>query len=168
MTKSRKPLIGGAFDSHFMNEAGCIASYLEDLRYYRPRGFSKLAREGATIMVDLERIEAGKPSKHFTADVDVFQAASEWKDEVDSFLTEWARRVTGNDYICFGPFEHGGSVGFYHAVESAIEDCDLRLDAGDSVPRGFSGQVAFVTDHGNVSVQRFSRGRMTRELFAAV
>lgn len=164
MTKTlkhkRTPLIGSAFDADFMNEAGRVASYLAELRYYRPRGFSALVKEGERTLAALE-------SEVEDVDFDASHV-DEWKSEVEDALTEWARRVTRNDYICFGPFEHNGSVGFYYVVDSALEDCDIRLDAGDSVPTGFSGMAAFVTDHGNVTVQRYSRGRMTRELFAVV
>jgi hypothetical protein len=76
MTHPRKPLIGGAFDSHFMNEVDRVASYLRELLYYRPHGFSKLAVKGDNILADLERIESGKHSRHFTAGVDVYQALS--------------------------------------------------------------------------------------------
>ena len=41
--KTRKPIVGEAFAPHFMNDAGRIASYVAELRYYRPRGFSGLA-----------------------------------------------------------------------------------------------------------------------------
>lgn len=169
MTKARKPIIGEAFDSHFMNDSGRIACYMRELRYYRPRGFAALVKEGETILADLERIEAGKHSRHFTAGVDVYQAASEWESDVESMLTEWARRTMRNEYVCFGPMsESWGGIGFWYAVDSAIEDCDIRLDAGDSVPTGFSGMAAFVTDHGNVTIQTYSRGRMTRELLSVV
>lgn len=156
---TRKPILGEAFDSHFMNDAGRVQSYVRELEYYRPRGFASLAREGATLFQQLSADDCP---------ADTAERMDSWINEVESLLTDWARRVTRNDYICFGPFEHCGAIGFYVAVESAMEDCELRLDAGDSVPRGFSGMAAFVTDHGNVAVRCYSRGRMTRELFDVV
>lgn len=155
----RKPILGSAFDADFMNDAGRVSCYLQELRYYRPRGFSALAKGGRKLLAELESDECG---------FDAAEWLDEWRDEVEDTLTKWARRVTRNEYVCFGQFEHAGSVGFYYAVESALEDCDLRLDAGNSVPRGFTGQAAFVTDHGSVTVRRYSNGRMTRELFDVV
>jgi hypothetical protein len=156
---TRKPIIGEAFDSHFMNDSGRIACYVRELRYYRPRGFAALAKEGDKLASVID-----------TDECDGFDAErmDSWIDEVETLLTDWARRTMRNDYVSFGPFEHCGSVGFYYAVESALDDCDIRLDAGDSVPRGFTGQAAFVTDHGNVTIQTFSRGRKCRELLSVV
>jgi len=156
MTKAKRmPLIGSAFDGDFMNDAGRIASYVAELRYYRPRGSAALASEGDKLAAELESANCGP---------DAAEWMDSWINEVEDMLTTWARKVMRNDYVWFGPFEHCGSVGFCYALESALEDCDLKLDAGDRVPTGFSGMAAFVTDHGNVTVQRFSRGRMTKEL----
>ena len=157
--RKRQPTIGEAFDAHFMNDSERVAAYVRELRHYRPRGFSALAREGDKLAEDLD-----SP----TCSPDAADIMDSWFTDVESMLTDWARRVARNDYVCFGPFENVGSVGFYYAVDSAMEDCDIQLDAGDSVPRGFSGMAAFVTDHGNVAVRRYSRGRMTRELFDVV
>lgn len=156
----RKPIIGEAFDSHQMNDSGRVASYVAELRHYRPRGFSALANEGDKLasVIDTDQCD-GYDSERMDS----------WVDEVETLLTEWARRETRNPYICFGPMSDAwGSVGFFYSVDSALDDCDIRLDAGDDVPRGFTGQAAFVTDHGNVAVRCYSRGRMTRELFDVV
>lgn len=156
----RKPIIGEAFDSHQMNDSGRVANYVRELRHYRPRGFSALANEGDKLVAALESDKCSP---------DTAEHVDEWTDDVESRLTDWARRVTRNAYICFGPMSDAwGSIGFFYAVESAVEDCDIKLDAGDDVPRGFTGQAAFVTDHGNVAVRCYSRGRMTRELFDVV
>lgn len=163
--KSRKPLTGVAFDIEQTNLVGNVAHYLRELDYYGARRFAALIKDGRNIESDLERIEAGKNSKHYTAGEDVYQAAHEWMDDCDSALSDYARDVMRHDYIYFGV--ENGAAGFFYSVESALEDSE-RFDAGDSVPRGFSGLAAFVTDHGNVTVQSYSRGRMTRELFSVV
>lgn len=156
---TRKPIIGEAFDSHQMNDSGRIACYVRELRYYRPRGFAALASEGDKLadMLDSDDCSADAAERIYS-----------WMDEADALLTGWAQRVERNPYIYFGTVEHCGSIGFFYAIESAIEDCDIRLDAGDSVPRGFTGLAAFVTDHGNVTIQTFSRGRKCRELLSVV
>lgn len=146
----RKPIVECAFDPDQCNERETIKYYIAELEYYRPREFSKLRNEGNKIL------NADEP-----------EFWHEWCDEVDEFLTCWARRVERHDYIAYGPFPHGGAVGFYIYHEGAIEDCDLKVDDLSEVPKGFSGLVVNVNDHGNVSAYQYSRGK-SRELFAIV
>jgi hypothetical protein len=146
-------LIGPSFDQEQTNEEGRVENYISELRYRRPRGFAKLAKEGASIL------------RQYGNDEQTF--AFEWMQECDELLSAWAQRVTGSCYIAFGPFEHTGDVGFYALVESAQEDADLTVDDTSEVPKGFSGLVAQVSDHGNVSIYLYSRGR-SRELFSVV
>jgi hypothetical protein len=159
--KIKAPVIGPAFASDFTNDAGRASSYASELRYYRPRGFSKLAAELDALSRRLDTDKA-RPN-----DAD---ALFEAMDEADTLLTEYARRVLKHDYVWFGMRDYSGdgSVGFWYDIDHALDDADLQVNAGDSVPTGFSGMVAFVTDHGNVTIQNFSRGRMTRELFSVV
>lgn len=157
--RNRLPIIGEAFDSHQMNDAERILAYVRELEFYRPRGFANLAKEGDSIAQEILSDDCSP---------DAAESMDSWIDDVESMLTEWARRKLRNDYIYFGTVECWGSVGFFHSVESAMEDCDLKLDAGDSVPRGFSGMAAFVSDHGNVTIQTFSRGRKCREILSVV
>jgi len=148
----KQPLIGCAFDPEQRNDQENIEAYLAELDYYRPRGSRALRVEGARLL---------------SADDPYGEWAHEWMHDADACLTEWARRVARHEYISFGPFEHGGAVGFYIDVDRAIEDADLRVDDLSEVPRGFSGFVVLVNDHGNVTGLQFSRGRR-RELFAVV
>lgn len=157
--RAHKPIIGEAFDSHQMNDSERVAAYVRELRYYRPRGFAALAKEGDKLASVLDTDECSP---------DAADHMDGWIDDVESLLTDWAQRVDRNAYIYFGTVENWGSVGFFYSVDSALDDCDIRIDAGDSVPRGFSGMAAFITDHGNVTIQTYSRGRMVRELFDVV
>lgn len=151
------PVIGPEFDTHQDNLQGNAQSYADTLRHYRPRGFSKLARE-------LESFASGKDSE-FICEVE---------DAADSLLTEWAQRVTRNPYIFFGVHEHGGDAGFWINTDSAIEDadhivCDSYRSRNDGeLPTGFTGLYVHISDHGNVAAYVYSRGRKTRELFAVV
>jgi hypothetical protein len=155
MTKrNRRPLIGVAFESELTNLEGNVAYYIDTLEWYGRRRFSKLIKEGRSIAAELE-----------TDSEDAGQFAYEWMSECDDALSEYARSVERHDYVYFGP--ENGAVGFWYSVDSALEDADLKVDAGDEVPVGFSGLAAFVTDHGNVSLYRYSRGRGI-ELFSAV
>lgn len=157
----RMPAIGEAFDSDQMNDPERIESYIRELEYYKPRGFSRLAKEGRAIVrtmwADAE-----------TDRMNAWDFGHDWKLEVEALLTNWARRVERHEFISFGPFPYSGSTGFWIDVGEARNDADIVLDAGDSVPRGFSGLAVFVNDHGNVHAQRFSRGRMVRNLFDVV
>lgn len=151
MTK-RQPILECAFDPDQCNERETIRYYVAELEYYRPRGYAALVKEAQAIL-DAEDSD--------------FDCWHEWYDEVDDLLTDWARRIERHDYISYGPFPHGGAVGFYIYHEGAIEDCDLKVDDLSEVPRGFSGLVVHVNDHGNVSAYQYSRGK-SRELFAIV
>lgn len=156
---TRKPIIGEAFDGDQTNEAGRCYGYATELRYYRPRGFSALSRELETIA---GRMERGAERE------DDGQTASEIMNAADELLTEWARRKLRHDFVTFGPAPESGSVGFWIDVDSALADADLEIEAGAELPRGFSGLVVEITDHGNVTAANYSRGRRTRELFAVV
>jgi hypothetical protein len=158
-SRKRFPIIGEAFDAHQMNDAGRLNSYAIELEHYRPRGFSALARSMRAMS---DRFDADN------ARADDAELMDSMIDDAESLLTEWARRVARHDYIWFGPFADSGSVGFNVDTESAREDADIVLDAGESVPRGFSGLAFFVNDHGNACAQTYSRGRMCRELFDVV
>lgn len=141
-----RPIIGPAFDPDQMNEREQADAYAAELRYYRPRGFSRTAR-------DLDRANLEYVCDTMTA--------------ADDILTEWGRRVTRNPYLCFGPFPQGGAVGFYYDVDTALADVDMKVDSTAEVPRGFSGLVAQISDHGNVTIYAYSRGR-SREVLSAV
>ena len=157
----RQPVIGCAFDPDFRDDAGRVSAYLDELRYYRPRGYGKLAKEGDSYLKRIEADDQTLETAHWY----------EWMGDVDQMLTEWARRVLRHDYISYGPFPHGGAVGFYVSVDAFLDDCDLKVDDLGEVEKvmgkGFSGLIAQVSDHGNVTGFSYSRGR-ARELFAVV
>ena len=159
----RRPILGPAFDADQMNDGERIAAYVAELRYYRPRGFSKLAIEGERIARAMEGDDTAKACE-------ACEQADEWKDDVDTMLTEWARRVSRNPYIVFGCFPHSGDVGFMVDADAAIEDADHivndRSRDRQTTPRGFSGMLVHISDHGNVSAYHYSNGRNCRELFA--
>ena len=151
----RLPIIGCAFSPDFRSAIENVEAYIDELRYYKPRGFSKLVKEGEAF---IRGAELGIGADYY----------SEWKDDCDSLLTEWAQRVARNQYLIFGPFPDGGAIGFYVNTDGALEDCDLKVDDLSGIPRGFSGMVCEVNDHGNVTAMIFSRGRKCRELFSVV
>lgn len=151
--KMRKPQLGCAFDPDQRNERGRVEAYIGELEWYRPRGFAKLRDEGNALL--------RKPD-----DSEEWQWSNEWMADCDNMLGEHATRF-GLDHFCYGPFEHGGAIGYYVNVDGAKEDADLIVADTSEVPRGFSGLVLHVNDHGNVSAYRYSRGK-SRELWATV
>ena len=159
-----RPVIGGSFNPEMGNVCEDLAqSMAGELEYYRPRGFSKLARE--------LRRDAAICERSANDDADASQRISEAVDEACDLLTEWARRVEQHGYISFAC--EGDFAGFRIDVDRALEDADFILDdtkrgASPEMPRGFSGLYLHISDHGNVSAYRYSRGRKTRELFAVV
>ncbi len=103
----------------------------------------------------------------FEAFQDLGQAVSEWMNDCDSALTEWAQARARHDFIWFGSFPDSGSVGFAVNVEGAQSDADLQISDLSELPRGFSGLAVLVNDHGNVSAFQCTRGKR-RELFSVV
>lgn len=153
------PIIGSHFDCGRMNLSDRFRAYADQLEFYRPRGFSGLATR---LRVTANRLDRDTTGADFLDDgVDLMDAA-------DEMLTAWAQRVERHGFIYFGPFENSGDVGFQIATDNAIEEADIQLDAGETVPRGFSGMAVFVNDHGNVFAFSYSRGRKTRTLFDVV
>jgi len=153
----RSPILGEAFDTRTMEDEDIIRAYVSELEHYRPRGYRALANAGEDMAGALER-----------CDLHLLDGLEAWKDEVCELLTEWSRKVDRHDFIAFGPLARTTVVGFWIDVPAAQEEADIRLPAGDSVPRGFSGMAVFVNDHGNVDALRYSRGRATRTLFSVV
>lgn len=155
--RKRSPILGEAFDTRSMGGEDIIRAYINELEHYRPRGFRALANPGDDMASALER-----------GDLHLLDGLDAWKERVCGVLTEWARRVDRHDFIAFGPLGRTTLVGFWIDVPAAQDEADIRLPAGDSVPRGFSGMAVFVNDHGNVDALNYSRGRATRTLFSLV
>lgn len=151
--KMQRPQIGCAFDPDQRNPRGIVESYIDELNWYRPRGFAKLRNEGAAML--------RKPDEHSD-----WQNWCDWSDDCDSLLSDHAQRYDMPN-VSYGPFEHGGAIGYYVHIEGAKEDSDLVVNDTSEVPRGFSGYVLHVNDHGNVTAYRYSRGK-SRELWAVV
>ncbi len=149
MTRST-PILGLAFTADTSDLSGLIECYRDELTYSRARGWQRLSAEGIAHGVDVD----------------------DWIDRVETFLTDWARRVSDHEFIRFGAAEAGNEVGYWIDAQSAIDaaDCVLndRRRGPPEVPKGFSGLLAHISDHGNVTLSRYSNGRRGRELFAVV
>jgi hypothetical protein len=68
----------------------------------------------------------------------------------------------------FGAHPGDGACYGWFLSESFTEDFDgLRVDDTSEVPRGYSGQALVVSDHGNLTLMAYSRGR-GREIWSIV
>lgn len=157
--KMQKPVLGCAFDPDHMNEPGRIEAYISELQHYRPRKFATLRKEGKAL---LRKYNQGED----------WDWSREWSEKCDMLLSEHAQRY-GMEYVSYGPFEHGGAIGYMVNPQSAIEDADHIVNDrrngrndGD-IPRGFTGLYVHINDHGNVSAYRYVRGK-SRELWSVV
>ena len=149
----QRPSLGCAFDPDQRNEREIVEAYISELEWYRPRGFAKLRSEGVKLL--------NKEDDH-----EDWQWSSEWMVDCDNLLTEHAQHC-GLQHFIYGPFEHGGAVGYYVNIEGAKEDADFIVDDLSEIPAGFSGFVLCISDHGNVSAYSYSRGK-AKELWAVV
>lgn len=160
----RRPVVGPDFDTHQMAEGDRIRAYITTLNWYQPSGYTLLVVEGEKLLPMVDAADTRADAFDNTP----YEGVSEWMQKCDECLTSWAQLTERNQYIIFGPFQDTGDVGFYYDVESALSDADLKIAAGDTPPKAFTGLLAEVTDHGNVTVSTYSRGRRSRELFSVV
>lgn len=158
--RNANSLIGEEFNPEQMNIGEAFDSLADVLEYYRPRGFAPLRddlRDGARAYESCD-------------DGDSIQIAHDAATAAEELLTEWARNKSRCDYVYFA--WDGDFCGFRIDVDSAISEADWIQDdrhngRHDELPRGATGLLIRVSDHGNVSAYRLSRGR-ERELFAVV
>lgn len=74
------------------------------------------------------------------------------------------------DYVRYGSHEGDGAcIGFWVSFDSLEEDRrDGLLPDFEKIPKGFTGLAVNVTDHGNVSLLYFARGRLVRSIWSVV
>lgn len=161
MRKMRPAEIGYFWDHEQRNVGENVQEYIDTLEWFRPRGFAKLRNEGEKM---LRRLAHQANCNDID---DAGEHAYEWMQDCDNLLSDHANKYPGGEYICFGPFEHGGATGYYVNVEGAQEDADLVVGDISKVPANFSGSVVHINDRGNVTLYRYSRGK-SRELWAIV
>jgi hypothetical protein len=91
------------------------------------------------------------------------EQASEDIEELTTALQEYC--LPG---FYFGAHPGDGADFGYWLSEGFIEDFDgLKVDDFSEVPKGFTGEVLHVNDHGNISLYVYSRGK-SREVWALV
>ena len=125
-----------------------FASALDDLR---------LSREHRKLVT-----EAGK--------VEVFDGTIEAQETAQDILEDLfdALDCYAPPYAYFGAHTGDGSDYGFWLSESFESDFDgLKVESTSDVPKGYSGEVAQVSDHGNVTLYAYSRGR-SREVWSLV
>jgi hypothetical protein len=94
-----------------------------------------------------------------------------WQDEVSDFDLEELTGILENHslpYFYFGAHPGDGADFGWWLCESFQEDFDgLKVSDTSEVPRGYTGEVLHVNDHGNMTLYSVSRGRM-REVWGVV
>jgi len=163
--KSPAPL--GSVSSGTLRPEDLIPAFLDVLRSIRPlrRADRKLIRE-----IDAAIEETGSD---FYED----ESAREYLDELFTALDSYAP-----PYFYFGSNPgDGADFGFwlsedfaedFNAVSEISADIvesvfSIRVSDLAEVPRGFSGEVLLVNDHGNATLYAYSRGRR-REVWSIV
>ena len=94
-----------------------------------------------------------------------------WQDEVSDFdLEELFDILNAHSlpYFSFSAHEGDGADYGYWLSSSFDEDFDgLKVFDTSEVPRGYTGEVLHVSDHGNMTLYAYSRGR-GREVWGVV
>ena len=94
-----------------------------------------------------------------------------WQDEVSDFdLEELFDILNAHSlpYFSFGAHEgDGADYGWWLSSCFADEFDGLKVSDTAEVPRGYTGEVLHVSDHGNMTLYAYSRGR-GREVWGVV
>ena len=94
-----------------------------------------------------------------------------WSDEVSQWDLEEVSGILeahALPYFYFGAHDGDGADFGFWLSEGFKEEFDgLRVNDTSEVPRGFSGEVLHVNDHGNMTLYRATRGRL-REVWAII
>jgi|SRR5215469_6658843 len=143
----------GSVSCGTMREEDLIPRFLYELKLMRPlhREHRKLIRE---IEHNMETV------KNYFAS---YEAGCDLNDGLFDALGAYAL-----PYFYFGAHPGDGADYGYWLSENFDDDFDgLKVDDLAGVPKGFSGEVLVVNDHGNMSLYAYSRGR-GREIWSIV
>lgn len=92
---------------------------------------------------------------------------AEYGDEIVNDLISAINDIGSIDYLSFGFHpDDPGTLGWWPDLDGAKEEA-LAVDDLSEVPRGYSGLVLEVNDHGNATLYSSVRGRR-RELWSVV
>lgn len=145
--KFRRPNIG-SISTGTLKPEDLIETFVYELRQQRP-----LHREHRAILRSVEgNMRRMKSPAYFTTE------QPRW--DVDALID--ALEAYAPEGFYFGSHPGDGADFGYWLAESYIDDFDgLRVDDTADVPKGYTGQVLFVNDHGNATLYRASRGKLS-------
>jgi hypothetical protein len=146
----------GSVSSGTMRKRDLISTFLLEAKFLR------LTKD--------ERKEVRHIDRRFThASINTDDAY--WQDEISDFDLEELFSVLNAHslpYFSFGSHEGDGADYGWWLPSSFDEDFDgLRVSDTSEVPRGYTGEVLHVNDHGNITLYSYSRGR-SREVWGVV
>jgi len=148
--KLRKASLG-SISSATLNPSDLFSAFLWECQHIR---LTKAERN------TVRRIAADRATDDETADERLANDVQE--------LTE-ILEANAPAYAYFGAHPgDGADFGFWLSTDSLEETFDgLRVNDTSEVPRGYSGEVLHVNDHGNLTLYVASRGRL-REVWGVV
>ena len=168
----------GSVSSGTMRAEDLIPSFLWELQHQKPlrREHRKLAREIAKRMdADYTHDHEADGCKYMGLDIwncgknqdaENYYGTEDAEYDLEALfdaLNEYAPA-----YFYFGAHCGDGSDFGYWLSEGFADDFDgLKVSDTSEVPRGYSGEVLHVNDHGNCTLYAYSRGR-GREVWAIV
>lgn len=126
-----------------------------------PPADKKLIKEARAI---LNRMDDDEFANEEDADAAEYLVNEELVDALESLAPS---------YIYFGGHEGDpADIGWWVSIESLEEDARsgevLKVDAGDELPKGYTGLVMDVSDHGNVTLYHAVKGERKAELWGIV
>lgn len=148
----------GSVSHGTMREEDLIPDFLSELESQRP-----LHRQHRKLVREIEsRLNAAEDTEDGTPYFDCEDAGYDLEKLFDA-LNEYCA-----PYFYFGSHPGDGSDYGYWLSEGFEQDFEgLKVNDLSEVPRGFTGEVLIVNDHGNMSLYAYSRGR-GREIWAVV
>ena len=150
----------GSISSGTLRTQDLLESFLWDLRHQKPlqREHRKLCTRIQEKLDKALNGEFGEQDAYFTDET------ADWDlEELTNALQEYAPA-----YFYFGTHPGDGADFGYWLSESFEQDFDgLKVSDLSEVPRGYTGEVLHVNDHGNMTLYAYSRGR-GRELWGIV
>jgi hypothetical protein len=169
--RTKKPFYGGigSVSSGTMREQDLIPSFLWEAKHLRlTRAERKEVTQINSRVNRAESAEIGQGLNYRNTNGDV---CGYWESETSSFdLEELFNILDAHSlpYFSFGSHPGDGADYGWWLPEGFDEDFDgLKVSDTSEVPKGYTGEVLHVNDHGNVSLYSYSRGR-SKEIWAVV
>lgn len=150
--KRRKRVNLGSISSGTMRAEDLIPTFISELRAQRP-----LHRSHRKVIRSIEADMRG-PGEFFE-DGDASEAVNELMDALGDYAPE-------GFYFGSHPGD-GADYGFWLSDDFVDEFDGERVSDTSEVPRGFTGMVLHTNDHGNLTLYRATRGRLS-EVWAIV